>query len=176
MSKSSRRLCSRREGSSCRVEDPRNPISIAYHVSDLMLEELHRLLDSPVPLLPAASSEEASTPAAVPLLPLLAPFYQALAVAPAGTVLSARVLDNVVDPLLDSLSPLTSARSGFPLFRTSLATEYGSEVAAQPEALRKQVVKGLFDEGAKPETGDAQRRKLYATWRERGGGDDDDDA
>lgn len=88
------------------------------------------------------------TSSSPPLLALLDPFYAALASSPPGnTVFFPRVLENVIDPVL--------------------ASDERAEV-------KRAVVKMLFDTGARQDCGHAQRRKLYAAWKERGGEADDD--
>lgn len=77
-----------------RVLDTKIPHSIAYHLSDIYVEELERslpLLNSPL------------TPTrCVPLAALLTPFITTLALAPSKPLFE-RVVDNVFKPLTDEL-------------------------------------------------------------------------
>ena len=156
-------------------EDARVPTSLAYHLADIYLEELDKALgNSPV-----------ESPLPAPLSTLLAPFLALAARTPTSITLQ-RIQSALLEPLLASL---TSQRSSdepsrkrprlstpeYPnLTANACTTDPPKEDSLDPSALCKAVLKQIFDVASEPDTRDANRRKLYALWKEHMEDDDDD--
>ena len=160
----------------CSPDDTRVPTSLAYHLSDIYLEELDKALaNSPV-----------ESPLPAPLSTLLAPFFVLSSRTPT-TITYQRIQTALIDPLLTALSPRVDSddqpsrkrpRLSSPTFdnlvSNSCASEPVSEGAQSTLSLRKIVLKQLFDVASEPDTRDANRRRLYALWKERA--EDDEEA
>ncbi|GAA5961482.1 hypothetical protein JCM8115_003464 [Rhodotorula mucilaginosa] len=155
------------------VTNDKVPLSLAYHLFDIYLDELDRV---------ASSSPDSST---LPLLALLSPMYSVAAHAPLQ-VMFARLVDNVFTPLLDALlgpkpEPNPKRRRGnaakrakeraYPALRAAARRAAGVDDAVEEVAadarIGKQVLRRLFEEGGKEETGEAQRRRIYNFVTER---------
>ncbi|BGP23654.1 nucleolar protein Nop52 variant [Rhodotorula toruloides] len=154
-----------------RVEDPKIPHSLAYHLFDIYLDEIERL---------ASSSDADAAPArTLPLVALLQPMYTTAARAANSTMYS-RLIENVFTPLCDALlppkpEPAAKRRKGvstlpkpeYPGIVARAVEGEGVEGRAEAEAIGKKVLKALFDEGAKPETDETNRRRIYRFVAER---------
>lgn len=165
--------------------DPRVPSSLAYHLCDIYLDELEKVL---------ASSEEDETDEErnlVPLPALLSPFVILAARTPTKATVS-RVQEAVLTPLLSawasSLSPPSPAQSdedhdddGRRAKRRRLGVdEYGDivkgsctglgdgEESTGARALHAAVMKLVWDTATKEDARDANRRRLYDFWKKNG--------
>ena len=145
------------------------PTSLAYHLADVYLEELDK----------AFANSPVDSPLPAPLSALLAPFFTLSARTPT-TVTYQRLQSALIDPLLDALSPRTDPdeppsrkkpRLSTPTYANVLSnacsSDPGSEGPQSSSSLRKTVLKQLFDVASEPSTRDANRRRLYALWKER---------
>ncbi len=147
------------------------PLSLAYHLFDIYLDELDRV---------ASSSPDSST---LPLLALLSPMYSVASHAPLQ-VMFTRLVDNVFTPLLDALlgpkpEPNPKRRRGnaakrakeraYPALRAAARRAGGvdAEDDVEDAKIGKRVLRRLFEEGGKEETGEAQRRRIYNFVTER---------
>ncbi len=148
-------------------DDSRVPPSLAYHLSDVYLEELDKALgnapvDSPLP---------------APLPTLLAPFL-ALSARTSTVITLQRIQSALLEPLVTALSthhesdepsrkrPRLSTTEYPNLAANACETDPSKEGAISPSALRKVVFKQVFEVASEPDTRDANRRKLYAFWKE----------
>ncbi|GAA5961127.1 hypothetical protein JCM21900_002809 [Sporobolomyces salmonicolor] len=154
-------------GGPLHVTDSKIPHSLAYHLADIFLDELERLCTATV-------SSESDTPSrTVPLNLLLTPFYTTLAAAPSLTLFT-RFTDNVFSPLLDAALPpkpepkakrrkgaSAPSRPEYPGIMQLALEGQGAEKGEEGEEIGKKVLKRLFVEGGKAETGDVNRRRIY---------------
>ncbi|KAI0334375.1 Nop52-domain-containing protein [Cubamyces sp. BRFM 1775] len=159
-------------------EDLRVPTSLAYHLADIYLEELDKALgNAPVP-----------KPLPAPLSTLLMPFFTLAARTPTNTTYQ-RIQSALLDPLYTALStihdsdeppsrkrPRLSTPSYPNLVANACATEPKLEGAMDGTTLKKALLKKMFDIASEPDTRDANRRKLYALWKENMVDDEDDDS
>ncbi|TRM66087.1 Nop52-domain-containing protein [Schizophyllum amplum] len=145
--------------------DQKIPSSLAYHISDIYLEELEKAV---------ASSEDVSP---APLAILLSPFF----LLAAGTINSrtyTRVESTIFKPLLSSLSEEEQPRtkrarleapsaqsSDYPVLLDNSRVDYASAGKLDKSALRKGVKKAIFDVASSPETRDPSRKRMYALWQ-----------
>lgn len=148
-------------------DDSRVPTSLAYHLADIYLEELDKALGS--------SAVDGPLPA--PLSTLLAPFL-ALSARTSTALTLQRIQSALLEPLVTTLSTghgsdgpsrkrLRLSTNEYPnLVANACETEPSKEGAISPSALRKAVFKQVFEVASEPDTRDANRRKLYAFWRE----------
>lgn len=142
----------------CSLQDSKTPVSVAYHVIDIYVEELERSLDD--------QSEE-DPPA--PVLDLLQPWIDALSSA-ASKAAFQRVLDNVFEPILADLqSEDAGKRQKSDL--TPVTLEH--TLAGQPKKLDQAILKRMFDAGAAEATDPVARKRLYAYASRRGFAGDD---
>ncbi|KAL1951142.1 hypothetical protein VTO73DRAFT_291 [Trametes versicolor] len=156
-------------------EDIRVPTSLAYHLADIYLEELDKALANP----PAPS------PPPAPLTTLLEPFITLAARTPTNTTYQ-RMQSALLDPLYNALStshdsdeprsskrPRLSTPTYSNLISNACSTQPKSEGALSSSALKKALLKRMFETASEPETRDANRRKLYALWKEHMEDDED---
>ncbi|KNZ54511.1 hypothetical protein VP01_292g10 [Puccinia sorghi] len=160
------------------VADFKTPLSITYHVTDIFLEELNRVLEK-LPDRPA------------PIVQLLAPLIHGLSQTRAGTATSRKIIENVLDPLFANLElfisertklPKSSTINIYPSFETSLisSTATTQSVASDTprtdfQAIRKDLLCLLFQAGSDPLCLDSNRKKIYNYWYTNRGADDDQD-
>lgn len=139
------------------MTDPAIPDSIAYHISDLYITELDRSLSAPLD--PSLTLLE--TP--LPLTALLQPLLTTLAVAPT-TTLFARLADNGFNPLLAAALPPAPVpgrkRKVEAVEEADL--EFVAILGEEREKTGRALVRALFEEGGKKETGEVARRRIYA--------------
>ncbi|KAI0049251.1 ribosomal RNA processing protein [Auriscalpium vulgare] len=149
--------------------DNRVPLSLAYHLSDIYLEELDKVLS------PSTGSDGDELPPA-PLDTLLSPFL-GLAARTSSKDTYERVRSAFLNPLFEALitthndeppsqkrrrlleSDLTSV-----VDRTRVSDSATDRPLGKP-ALRQALLKQLFNVASDPETRDSNRRKLYAFWK-----------
>ncbi|KAI0828946.1 Nop52-domain-containing protein [Trametes gibbosa] len=157
-------------------EDQRVPTSLAYHLADIYLEELDKASgNSPLPSPPPA-----------PLTTLLAPFFTLAARTPTNTTYQ-RVQSALLDPLYTALGashdsdeppsrkrPRLSAPTFSNLLSNACGTRPKVEGALSSSALKTSLLKRMFEVASEPDTRDANRRKLYALWKEHMEDEEDD--
>lgn len=149
------------------------PTSLAYHLSDIYLEELDKAMSDSASQLPT------------PLSTILTPFF-ALAARTPNTTTYQRVQSEIFSPLFASLSPPDPQEDEPPSKRARIgpATSYSNLVSnacfdspkegkMDGSVLQKRLLRRVFQEASEPETRDANRRKMYALWRD--GADEGDD-
>ncbi|PIL31428.1 hypothetical protein GSI_06129 [Ganoderma sinense ZZ0214-1] len=148
-------------------DDSRVPTSLAYHLADIYLEELDKALGS--------SPVDAPLPA--PLSTLLAPFL-ALSARTSTAITLQRIQSALLEPLVTALSTRhesnepsrkrrrLSTREYSNLAVNACETDPSKEGTISPSVLRKAVFKQVFEVASEPDTRDANRRKLYAFWKE----------
>lgn len=162
--------------STCSLQDTRTPISIAYHVIDLFVEELERSLEAPADVDDAdavrgADAEEGSAEMPVPLGDLLQPIIDVLAQT-SNKAAYQRVLDHIFDPVLGDVQ--ASEADPQSKKRTAATTTDLSELslqrtlAGQKEGLDRDILKRIFAAAARETTDDIARRRLYAYVGKRG--------
>ena len=153
------------------------PTGLAYHLADIYLKELDKVL----------GSTDSSPPA--PLHTLLRPFLD-LAAQTSTSVTYKRIQSALFDPLFQSLLPPTedqprshkrirlmdSETETYPNLVANACYEDSSTEGRMAGALlRKMLSQSLFKVASQPETRDSNRRKMYALWKQIKHDDDDDD-
>lgn len=153
------------------------PVSLAYHLADIYLEELDKALRSSDPAPPA------------PLTTLLEPFLT-LAARTMNKTTYERLQSALFEPALAALSPAApqeeeDADEGRSRKRAKLSEPEFAHVASNscvddpkagalpPLAVKKALLKRIFDVAGEETTRDVDRRKLYALWKRHA--DDDED-
>jgi ribosomal RNA-processing protein 1 len=147
----------------------RVPTSLAYHLADIYLEELDK----------AIASSPAASPLPAPLLTLLSPFFELVARTPNNTTYK-RVQSALFDPLFDALKP---GRSDNPDIET-LQNIMTNACLLNPHAdggmgsaaLRKALLRRIFEVASDQQTRDSNRRKMYAFWKDNAEDDDQEDS
>ncbi|KAJ7619196.1 nucleolar protein,Nop52-domain-containing protein [Mycena polygramma] len=158
-----------REGGPLCPTDIRVPTSLAYHLSDIYIEELEKTLASvPEPMLPA------------PLSTLLTPFFTLAARTPTSTTYK-RIQSELFAPLFSALSsPQTSddqppakrmrldpdAQQQYPALVANACFDNPSEGPIGGPILRKKLLRQIFEIASEPDTRDSSRRKMYALFKE----------
>lgn len=161
-----------REGGPLCPTDIRVPTSLAYHLSDIFIEELEKALVS-VP------EPEAILPA--PLSTLLTPFFLLAARTPISTTYQ-RVQSEVFTPLFSALSspqppedqPPAQKRmrldpevqQQYPILASNACFDTPSEGKIEGAILRKKLLRRIFEIASEPDTRDSSRRKMYALFKE----------
>jgi ribosomal RNA-processing protein 1 len=141
------------------LQDSKTPISVAYHIIDIYVEELERSFEDRSP-----DDEEPA-----PLAELLQPWVDVLSCT-ASKAAFQRVLDNVFDPVLNEIqSEEVGKRQKTDLTPVTLELT----LANQPTGLDKAILERLFQAGAKDSTDPVARKRLYAYASKRGYGGDD---
>ncbi|KAJ7808233.1 nucleolar protein,Nop52-domain-containing protein [Mycena olivaceomarginata] len=158
------------EGGPLSPADIRIPTSLAYHLSDIYVEELDKALAAaPEPFLPA------------PLATLLTPFFTLAARTPTSITYK-RVQSEVFTPLFSALSssqpledqpPAQKRMRLDPDAQQPYATLVSNACFDSPEegkieggTLRKKLLRRIFEIASEPETRDSSRRKMYALFKE----------
>ncbi|RPD82217.1 Nop52-domain-containing protein [Lentinus tigrinus ALCF2SS1-7] len=149
-------------------DDPRVPTSLAYHLSDIYLEELDKALGVP----------PVESPLPAPLSALLSPFFILAARTPT-IVTYQRIQSALFDPLLTAFAvqeesdeppsrkrPRLSSSALPSLVSNACNSNPTDEGPVSRAQLRITLLKQMFDTASKPETRDANRRRLYALWKE----------
>jgi len=156
-------------------DDSRVPSSLRYHLADIYLEELDKVLTWD----PEAGDER---PPRAPLDTLIAPFLTLLARTPSNHTFE-RVMSAVLEPLIQSLAPPGSAEPPSKKRRRLLGNEMSfvadnSCVASLPSADKSSVhqalLKQVFSIASEQDTRDSNRRRLYKFWKSHLEDDDDD--
>ncbi|KAJ7631117.1 nucleolar protein,Nop52-domain-containing protein [Roridomyces roridus] len=160
-----------REGGPMCPSDIRVPTGLAYHLADIYLDELEKVLGTaPEPILPA------------PLSTLFTPFFVLAARTPLSMTYK-RIQEEVFDPLLSALSPPPAEPEERPQKRARLEDgssreqKYSALVSnacfdsptegkIEADVLRKRLLRQVFDVASEPDTKDSSRRKMYALFKE----------
>ncbi|KAJ7925952.1 nucleolar protein,Nop52-domain-containing protein [Mycena leptocephala] len=154
-----------REGGPLCPTDIRVPTSLAYHLSDIFIEELEKALVSvpePETILPA------------PLSTLLTPFFLLAARTPISTTYK-RVQSEVFTPLFSALDqPPAQKRmrldpevqQQYPSLASNACFDAPLEGKIEGAILRKKLLRRIFEIASEPDTRDSSRRKMYALFKE----------
>jgi len=161
--------------------DIRVPTGLAYHLADIYLEELNKVLsNSPSPI---------SSPPPAPLHTLFRPFLILAARTPTRVTYK-RIQSSFFDPLFSALSPSLEVQprshkrirlmdSDVGAYSNLIANACYEDPQTEGKMtgtlLRKMLLRSLFEVASQPETRDSNRRKMYALWKEANEGDDGDD-
>jgi len=148
--------------------DARVPVSLGYHLADIYLEELDKVLKTQM------EGEETKDLTPTPLKLLLSPFF-VLAARTTSKHSYERIASAVLNPLFEAFStrsePLPSQKrqrlSGndyHALVQLSCLSN-AEEDSLRKETLRKALLRSIFDVASEQETRDSNRRRLYAFWR-----------
>lgn len=145
----------------CSPADIRVPASLAFHIGDIYLEELDKVLaDTPL--------------SACPLSTTLSPFFT-LAARTQAKLTYKHIQDTVFDPIFDALQ--TSRSIGGPSKkRQKLEPSYSNIVenscVSDPKGgvedkvkLRTTLLRRIFDVASEEGTRDSNRRKMYALFQ-----------
>ena len=143
---------------------------MAYHLSDIYLEELEKVTEADDP--------------APPLSTLLSPFLR-VASQTASNLTHKHIISSLLDPLLSVLSSEDEPRSKRRRLEEDVEdSKPFAELVALcrctpsdsgplgKDALRSRILRTLFEIASEEQTKDANRRKLYTLWEKAGGGDD----
>ncbi|OJA19572.1 rRNA processing [Rhizopogon vesiculosus] len=153
--------------------DIRVPASLAFHLSEIYLEELDKTLlrsESPLP---------------VPMSTLLSPFIVLAARTPTNTTYK-HIQSSLFEPLHNALKSSsgppsrkkarTSSSHYSKLLSNACACSPESEGAEDADAVRKSILQKIFDVASETETRDANRRRMYAFYKDAVEDDDEDSA
>jgi len=148
-------------------EDTRVPASLAYHLSDIYLEELDKAL---------GTSPE-SSPLPAPLSTLFSPFFILASRTHSNTTYQ-RIQSEFLEPLFTALKPsqeedgppsrkrLRLSTPSYPnLTSNACFSDPKVEGQVQGSKLRKALLRRIFEVASEQDTRDANRRKLYALWK-----------
>lgn len=156
-------------------------MSLAYHLADIYLEELDKALGRSEDVLPA------------PLSTLVHPFLT-LAARTINKATYDRIQSALIEPLLSAFShtPASSSDEDVDedgernrkrlrlsgseyahLVSNACIAESKVENATPPTAVRRALLKQIFDVAGQGTTKDANRRKLYGLWKRHTDEDDD---
>lgn len=157
----------------CSPNDIRVPASLAFHLSEIYLEELEKAL---------ISSE---SPPPVPLSTLLLPFVGLAARTPTNTTYK-HIQSSLFEPLRNSLKSSSGppsrkkARTSSSNYSTLLVNAYTSgsdgDRVMDLDAVRKSILQKIFDVASETETRDANRRRMYAFYKDAVDDDEDEDS
>lgn len=149
----------------CSFDDNRVPTSIGYHLADIYLEELDKVL---------AVVDDSTLPA--PLSIILAPFFE-LASRTNSSVTLQRLFSSLFDPLFAAINPHATAEPMAKRIRLDFEPSYVNVTEksclrqpkeegklTKPELMRG-LVQQLFDTASSPDTREANRRRMYAVWK-----------
>ncbi|CAE7203137.1 unnamed protein product [Rhizoctonia solani] len=154
-------------------DDKTVPASLSYHFADIYLEELDKALET--------GDNDCETP----LITLLQPFIH-LSSRTSNKITYGRMQTALFVPLLDTLvtrATIPSADSAdsqqrkrkrssetYPNLVESACkpkTQVDGAPSATPQDVAKEVLKAIFDVAGHIDTKDANRRKMYALWKDR---------
>ncbi|KAK7058396.1 hypothetical protein VNI00_002030 [Paramarasmius palmivorus] len=161
-----------RQGGPLCPTDMKVPTSLTYHLSEIYLEELDKVL--------GATPSTSSSPPAAPLILLLAPFFNLSALTPTSGTYKF-IQSTLLEPLLASLKSPESEDSDDenPRSRKRRRLDSGSDVAfpnlvahcssdssetVSSGTLRKRLVRKIFEVASEPGTRDSNRKKMYKLW------------
>ncbi|KAG1838345.1 Nop52-domain-containing protein [Suillus tomentosus] len=153
--------------------DIRVPTSLAFHLSEIYIEELEKAL----------TNSESPTP--VPLSTLLSPFIVLAARTPTNTTYR-----HIQSSLFEPLHNLLKSSSGPPsrkkartlspdyskLLVNACTSSSNSDQAMDVDAVRKSILQKIFDVASETETRDANRRRMYTFYKNAVEDDEDEDS
>ncbi|KDQ15683.1 hypothetical protein BOTBODRAFT_108450 [Botryobasidium botryosum FD-172 SS1] len=154
------------------AEDSRIPSSLAYHLSDIYLEELDK----------AIASTDSKDGQNAPLISLVSPFLTLAARTPSNPTYT-RIQSNLLDPLLAALlpTPPTDSEPEEPAAKrrrvstdtplSNIRQHVRPSSVETPKELRKLVLRSVFEAASREDARPANRKKMYAIWR----ADEDDE-
>lgn len=156
-------------------ENPRVPASLAYHLSDIVLEELDKVLGLPDVEEGVSDCKNIGTELTIvqpvcPVADLLQPFT-ILCARTNNTITHKRMLASVHTPLLSSLA--ASIRASEMSEEAEGTVSYPHLGQSQPQEVRKAVLSAVFSTAADERATEVNRRRLYQFWKEHGGDNDD---
>jgi ribosomal RNA-processing protein 1 len=140
------------------------PLSLKYHLADIYLEELDKVLawDS-------EAGEPCSPPA--PIDTLISPFLTLLARTPSSHTFE-RVMSAVLEPLIQSLTddsePPSKKRRrllGNEMSFVADNSRASNLSTADKSLLRRVLLKRVFSVAGEEDTRDSNRRRLYKFWK-----------
>lgn len=153
--------------------DIRVPASLAFHLSEIYLEELEKAL---------ISSE---SPPPVPLSTLLLPFVGLAARTPTNTTYK-HIQSSLFEPLRNSLKSSsgppsrkkarTSSSDYSTLLVNACTSSSDGDQVMDVDAVRKSILQKIFDVASETETRDANRRRMYAFYKDAVDDDEDEDS
>ncbi|QRV80305.1 ribosomal RNA processing protein 1 [Ceratobasidium sp. AG-Ba] len=153
-------------------DDKTVPASLSYHLSDIYLEELDKVLET--------SDNQSITP----LTTLIEPFINIAARTP-NKITYERMQTALIGPLLDALAARANAAEthetgssrkrkrtseSYPNLISSVCTPTPEEkdgVNKEARAVAKEILGDIFEAAGKDDAKDANRRKMYALWKAR---------
>ncbi len=147
-------------------DDSQVPLSLKYHLADIYLEELDKVLTWD-------SEAGEPCPPPVPIDTLVSPFLTLLARTPSSHTFE-RVMSAVLDPLIQSLTPPGSDEPPSKKRRRLLGNEMlfvadnsrASDLStADKSSLRRILLKQVFSVASEEDTRDSNRRRLYKFWK-----------
>ncbi|KAJ7786494.1 nucleolar protein,Nop52-domain-containing protein [Mycena metata] len=159
------------EGGPLCPTDIRVPTSLAYHLSDIFIEELEKAMAAaPEPMRPA------------PLSTLLTPFFTLAAQTPTSITYK-RVQTEVFTPLFSALAPsrppeeeqrpqkrvrlnADAEEQKYPTLVSNACFDRPQSGKIEGAVLRKKLLRRIFEIASEPQTRDSSRRKMYALFKE----------
>lgn len=157
--------------------NPKVPVSLAYHLSDIYLEELNKVMDTDTTTLPSPA----------PLQILLQPFILLAAQTPSGMTYK-RIQSTLLEPLFSALpsrmaiEPMLESRLQekpanqlyLSLLSNACYNNPSEEGKLDGHLLRNKLLRWIFEVASQPDTRDSNRRKLYALYNNAGESDEFD--
>ena len=149
-------------------DDNRVPLSLKYHLADIYLEELDKVL--------TYDSETGSErPPRAPLDTLIAPFLTLLARTSSNHTFD-RVMSTVLEPLIQSLAADGTTEPPSKKRRRLLGNEIlfvadnscissSNLSTADKSSLHQALLKQVFSVASEQDTRDSNRRRLYKFWK-----------
>ncbi|KAH7338919.1 Nop52-domain-containing protein [Rhizoctonia solani] len=159
-------------------DDKTVPASLSYHLADIYLEELDKALDT--------SDNNTAQDCKAPLITLINPFIY-LASRTSNKITYGRIQTTLLTPLLDTLIARTTTSSADATDSQQRKRKRSSEIysnliesvckpgtqvegtapTTNPQDVAREVLKAIFDVAGQADTKDANRKKMYALWKER---------
>ncbi|EJU02547.1 Nop52-domain-containing protein [Dacryopinax primogenitus] len=130
--------------------DPKIPQSLAYHIADIYLDELQKIVQE--------------LPSPPPLALLAQPFLYDMSLNQ-SKILFDRLVSALLSPLLFSLSAERVEETPY-LHLMGAIGQQGDR-----RGMKKALLSALFEQANKPETKEVNRRKMHRIWREEMAGD-----
>ena len=151
------------------------PLSLKYHLADIYLEELDKVLTWD-------SEAGGESPPRAPLDTLIAPFLTLLARTPSNHTFD-RVMSTVLEPLIQSLAAVGSVEPPSKKRRRLLGHEISfvadhscmsNTPTTDKSSLQQALLKQVFSVASEQDTRDSNRRRLYKFWKNNLEDHDDD--
>ena len=146
-------------------DDSRVPLSLKYHLADIYLEELDKVLTWD-------SEAGEPCPPPVPVDTLISPFLTLLARTPSNHTFE-RVMSAVLEPLIHSLTPPGAdepptkkrRRLGNEMTFVADNSRTSNLPTTDKSSLRRVLLKLVFSVASDENTRDSNRRRLYKFWK-----------